>query len=242
MQQAKRASLLDNSRFYVLASTFLLSALIVAWLRLTVADDQLFIIRTEQLYGLCSVVYLYLALVIAPLGTILGKRRISHVAFARRAIGVSAAYFAILHAVVAWWGQLGAISGMRYMPPLFLWSITCGVIALAILLALAFTSFDWAISLMGFPRWKRLQRLVYGGGVLILLHIWAIGTHVADTPVQITAFAALAALSGLELYRAVARLAGRWPKAYSATLFLAGWATVLIALLLLPSFIQGLRG
>jgi hypothetical protein len=100
-------TLTSNSRFYILLSSFLISLLVISDLRLNFASDQLFYIRSEQVFGLLAMVYWYIALIISPLKSVIGTHSLRQATFARRAIGVSAAYFVLLHAVIATWGQLG---------------------------------------------------------------------------------------------------------------------------------------
>ena len=63
-------------------------------MRNSTASDQLFIIRLQQIYGLASIILWYLVVIIGPMGHIVGKHRTKHLEFMRRAIGVSAFYFA----------------------------------------------------------------------------------------------------------------------------------------------------
>lgn len=233
-------------RFYVLASTVLLSVGLASWLRLHIPSDQLFYIRTEQLFGLLCILYWYLALVISPLGYVIGKQRLEGLTFARRAIGVSAAYFAFLHMAVSFWGQLGGLSGISLMPSYFKWSLLGGIIALLILSAMAATSFDAVIRFMTFKRWKLLHRLVYAGGILAVLHVWSIGTHLSYIGVQIAAFVALVIMSGLETYRSVRLISKRFTNLqqedYFTALFLGVWAVIIAAILLLPLLVQSYHG
>lgn len=241
MKERRNTSLLNNSRFYILASSILLSIATAAYLRLQIPSDQLYYIRVQQVFGLLCLLYWYVALVISPIGYIVGKHRMKHIEFARRAIGVSAAYFATLHAAVALWGQLGGISELALLPPLFKWSLAGGSIALLILLIMAATSFDKVVSFMTYKKWKWLHRLVYTGLVLAVLHIWTIGTHLAYVPVQWIALAALVILSGLELYRMSYLLNKKWlreGKAEVFIIFISLWAVVVTAIFMMPVFIH----
>ncbi len=215
-------------------------------LRLTIASDQLLYIRTEQVYGLMSLLLWYVALAISPLTYVFGKQRLARLTFARRAIGVSAAYFALLHLGVALWGQLGGLSEIGYLPPLFKWSLGAGVAAVAILLIMALTSFDSVIRFMTFIRWKWLHRLGYIGGVLAILHIWMIGTHLEYEWVRWTAFIALGVLAGLEMFRTTTLLAKQFAELrrpeYFYTAFLGLWMICLMLLLSVPLLVQNYHG
>ena len=116
-----KPSLTRNIRFYILAATVCVSIFVFCWLRLTITDNQLFLIRAEQSFGYLCVVYWYLALLVSPLQKQMGNRfNLTPLVFSRRAIGVSAAYFALLHAGIALWGQIGGFSGLVLLlrPPL----------------------------------------------------------------------------------------------------------------------------
>ena len=234
-------SLLDNSRFYILAFSIILSVTIFAWLRLSVDSDQLFLIRTQQCYGLICLLFWYVALIVSPLGHVVGKHRMKRVEFARRAIGVSAFYFAALHAAIALFGQLGGVGQIQYLPELFKWSLAGGAFALVVLGSMAATSFDRVIRFMTFRKWKWLHRLGYIAGVLVILHIWTIGTHMAYVEMQLAGYGALVILIGLELFRVVKALSGNYLKFDAierAVLWLTLWAVAAVLLLAMPWYVQ----
>jgi len=224
----------------VLLSTLLISLLAIGLLRLQIADDQLYLIRLQQLFGLFCLIYWYIALIISPLGYIIGKQRLRQLEFARRAIGVSAFYFALLHASISLWGQIGGVGQIQHLPALFQWSLIGGSIALGILGVMAATSFDRVISYMTYRKWKMLHRLVYISWFLVVLHVWSVGTHLAYTAIQLVGLLALALLSGLEIYRIATRLNNklRLGKAELSGLFLTIWAAALILILTIPTVVQ----
>jgi DMSO/TMAO reductase YedYZ heme-binding membrane subunit len=234
-------SLLSNSRFYILLGSLLISLFIVGLLRLHIPNDQLYVIRLQQLFGLFCLIYWYFALIISPVGSIIGKPRMRHIEFARRAIGVSAFYFALLHAGIALWGQLGGLEQLRYLPSLFQWSLAAGAIALGILCVMAATSFDAVVKFMTYKRWKWLHRLVYTAFILVVLHVWSIGTHLAYPPIQLAALAALVLLSGLELLRFTKSISDKYlhlNRTELYTLFLAAWICVVALIVSIPAFVQ----
>ncbi len=241
VNQHQSYSLLNNSRFYILCSSVLLSLILLASLRLQLSSDQLFVIRTQQVFGLVCIFYWYAALIISPIGHIIGKQRMKKIEFARRAIGVSAFYFAALHAGFALWGQLGGIGSINYLPQSFQWSLAGGTVALAVLAIMAATSFDKVVAFMTFRKWKWLHRLVYIGGVLAVIHIWSIGTHLAYGGVQLAALLALMVLSGLELFRVTKAMNEKWlhfRRTEATIVFIALWVMVVSCILLLPVMMQ----
>lgn len=237
----------NNNRFYILVFSFLLSVFTVCVLRTQAASDQLFYIRSEQVFGFISIAYLYLALIISPLERAIGRPEwMKNILFARRAIGVSAAYFALLHAATALWGQIGGIDGLVLLPERFIWSFIFGVIALVVLLLMAATSFDKVIAFMTFRKWKWLHRFVYLGSVFIILHVWMIGTHVAYAWVQLATVIPLSLLFGLEAWCIVSKFADKHPefkaRDYSVTVALGLWLLSTVLLLMLPALVQNYHG
>lgn len=241
MAKVTKHSLLDNSRFYILASSILVSILVFCWFRLQIPSDQLLVIRSQQVYGLLCLIYWCAALAISPIGFIIGKQRMKRIEFARRAIGVSAFYFALLHATIALWGQLGGVSQLQHLPTLFQWSLAGGFVALFILGAMATTSFDRVVKYMTYRRWKWLHRLVYGAFVLVVLHVWSVGTHLAYTNIQLVAFVTLVALGGLELYKFTKVTSSNYlqlSKSEFGALFVAVWACFVVLVASIPVLIQ----
>lgn len=241
MVSKENVTLLDNSRFYILGFSLLISLVVFAWLRLLIPADQLYYIRVQQVFGLLCIVYWYCALLISPLGYFVGKNRIKRLEYARRAIGVSAFYFALLHGIVALWGQLGGLTQVQYLPELFKWSLAGGGVALLVLGVMALTSFDKVVRYMTFRRWKSLHRFVYGGGILAIVHIWSVGTHLAYTGVQLAAFIGLVVLVGLEMYRIAVNANKKYlhlDHPETIALFIAGWAVMSALIFMIPLVVE----
>lgn len=179
---------------------------------------------------------------ISPVGYVIGKARMKHIEFARRAIGVSAFYFAALHAGIALWGQLGGLSQLGGLPEFFRWSLLGGGFALLILGLMAATSFDAVIRFMTFRRWKWLHRFVYAAGIVALLHVWSIGSHVNYSVVQSVAFILLVIAVGLEMFRLTTLFSRRYTDfqaaAYFATIFLSAWMIGVVLILAVPSVVR----
>lgn len=195
----RRSLLFSNLRFYVLFVSFLLSIGLLSWLRMTIVGDQAFSIRLQQAFAFLAILYWYLALIISPLSSFFGKDGIMRqLLFARRAIGVSAGGFALLHSSVALWGQLGGFSGLGFTSNSFKQALLYGLVGLIVLIAMAATSFDVVIRFMTFKRWKWLHRLGYIALIFVLVHVWVLGTHSVYGWVQLTVFSMLSLLIGLE--------------------------------------------
>jgi DMSO/TMAO reductase YedYZ heme-binding membrane subunit len=239
MASKTRNTLASNSRFYILVSSFLISILVASSLRVSIASDQLFYIRSEQVFGLLAIVYWYIALIISPLKSVFGTERLQQASFARRAIGVSAAYFVLLHGIIATWGQLGGLSALQYLPTMFKWSLIGGGFAAVVLLIMAATSFDIVIKKMTYARWKALHRIGYIAFIIVLLHIYTIGTHATYSVAQFSVFAALILLAGLELFRIIKSINNKLhlKKLEVVTLYITSLSIVAVLLIAIPALV-----
>ncbi len=85
----------------------------------------------------------------------------------RRAIGVSACIYGLLHFGfhVLYEGGLDGLVRSLFKP--FIWF---GLAGLSILLALALTSNTWSIRALGGKNWKLLHRFAYLAGALLIYH------------------------------------------------------------------------
>lgn len=222
-----------NNRFYIMTFSLLLSIFVVCLLRMQVVGEQLYYVQLKQVFGFLSIAFLYVSLIISPVQRIIGTPEwMKNVIFARRAIGVSAVYFALLHSGVSLWGELGGFGGLTLLPSKFILPLLCGATALTILCILALTSFDKMVIRLGYHRWKWIQRLVYLCGLLIIVHIWTIGVHFVPGAIRNTCLVALVIFFSLESWRMVGFLAGRynWRATIRYILFLILWLTWVLLL------------
>ena len=183
MRTAKKSSpwyrrLLANSRFWILAVAVTVSVNIAGFVQLEIPGGSLQTIRIEQIYGFVSLALLYIAILASPLTKVFprlpGKEAYLH---ARRAIGVSAFYYACLHAYITFFDQLNGFGGITYLNHRYGISLLGGVFTLGVLCIMAGTSFDWVVDRMGYKHWKLLHRLVYLASWAVLLHVILIGPH-----------------------------------------------------------------
>lgn len=169
---------MQNSRFWILAIAITLSINIAGFIQLEVPAGSLQTIRIEQSYGFISLLLLYTAILASPLTKVFpnlpGKEAYLH---ARRAIGVSAFYYAFLHVYIAFFQQLDGFKGIKYLDHTYSVSILLGAITLGVLGIMAATSLDWVVDKMGYKHWKLLHRLVYIASIAVLIHVILIGPH-----------------------------------------------------------------
>lgn len=158
-------------------------------------SDTLQKIRLTEYYAFFAISFLYLALLAGPFCyNIKTFPYRAQYLKARRALGVSAFYFAFLHALLAFFEQLGGFAGLSFLSNTYLLAISLSATALVILGLLAATSFDRMVKLLKFRRWKLLHRLVYLAGIFILFHALLLGTHFQNLsdPIPQIVFTALA--------------------------------------------------
>ncbi|MCB2130184.1 MAG: protein-methionine-sulfoxide reductase heme-binding subunit MsrQ [Rhodobacteraceae bacterium] len=125
----------------------------------------------EHRLGLWALKLLVLGLCITPVRRFTGLNLIKF----RRAIGLSAFYFLVLH-LLAWlvldmgllWRQ--ALADIAKRP-----YITIGTAGLLLLVPLALTSNNWSIRRLGGARWQRLHKLVYPAVLAGAVHyLWLV--------------------------------------------------------------------
>ncbi len=168
-----------NIRFWVLVFTSVLLATEYIYVTYTYIGS-LQIIRLSQFFALTAVTYLYTALLISPLTQAIDLPFKPLLVKARRGIGISAFIFAIAHATNAFFRQLGGFPGLNFLNTRFLQGVELGFIALLILTLMASTSFDPIVRKLSFKRWKLMHRLVYIGGISVVIHALMLGSHFAD--------------------------------------------------------------
>lgn len=152
--------------------------------------------------GLVSCWLLIVSMMITPLILALGtKGWLVWLKARRRYIGVASFGYAALH-LVFWLKHATPASFLKSFVRV---EVLPGWIAFFLMAAMAWTSTDRAVREMG-PRWKRLQRWVYPGAVLTLVH-WLLTT---EHKVEAVAYSApLVLLSIWRILRNRARRSGR---------------------------------
>lgn len=197
--------LLRNSRFWILTGGIVLSVDIAGALQLYVPAGSLQTIRIEQTFGFISMILLYLAILASPLTKAYPDMRFKeHYLHARRAIGVLAFYYAILHTYLTFFKQLDGFGGIKYYNHRYELAVLLGIVTLAVLFVMAATSLDWAVKTMGFKNWKLLHRLVYIASLALLVHVALVGPHYSGAGLvsTLTAVAAVVLLwlEGLRIW------------------------------------------
>ena len=197
-------NMLRSIRFWVLTGSILLSVALYLWIIVTTAQGNAQMAKLVEVYGLLALAYLYFTLLAGPFCfTFRSFPLRGQYMHARRSLGVSVFYFALLHSLFSLFGQLGGFAGLGFLSNNYLEAVILGFVALFILSLLTITSFDWAVAKLSFRKWKLLHRLVYFAGIFILVHTVMLGTHYSDLSgiVSQVTFIALAFLLFLEAPR-----------------------------------------
>jgi DMSO/TMAO reductase YedYZ heme-binding membrane subunit len=227
-----------NIRFYVLLFSISLAAVVYLYFRLTIPEGGLQIVKLTQTYALIAVTFLYFTLLASPATrffTFLPYR--GKYLKARRALGVSAFLFALLHAYFAFFGELGGFAGLQFLSGKYLIAITLSTISLIILALMASTASEAMVEKLTYPKWKMLHRFVYAVAIFTIIHALMLGSHFVSFAGWIPQvfFVALVFLGILESIRLDNYLTTKYPAlpkfGVAVTLFLI--AAVLLAFFLI---------
>lgn len=191
-------------RLYIAVAVVLVTLQTWWWANVTYGGSTLAATRMEEVFAWLSLAMITLAVSIGPTYKLVPRlpgRKL--MADARRLIGVGAAWFASLHVIIAY-DTLFKLANPLTLPQSYQQSFAVGMIALAILLAMAFTSFDRAFKGMGIW-WFRLHRFVYIALLAILLHAFMTGAHAAGWVALISLTVAAGYLIAIHSYLAFVR-------------------------------------
>lgn len=178
-------------RFYIALAIIAVTLNAWWWAHANYAGTALFAARLEEFFAWLSLGMITTAVFIGPtykfFPQLPGRRIMSD---ARRLIGVGGAWFATLHVTISY-SALFHWANPLSLPTKYQQAFAIGSVALVILLAMAFTSFDAAFNKMGIW-WFRLHRFVYLALLAIVAHAFLIGVHATKTSVMLVLlFAAL---------------------------------------------------
>ncbi len=153
-------------------------------------------------YGILAVVFLYLTLMASPLYIAFPKLPYKVIYLrARKALGLSAFSFALLHGLTSLRDVLGGLRMALKLGFSGLWPYFLGVVALGIMTLMAATATPQAVNKLG-RYWKMLHRFVYLAGTLVILHVAFIQSSLQlSFLVNFFCFLALSFLLTLQLYR-----------------------------------------
>jgi methionine sulfoxide reductase heme-binding subunit len=176
--------------------------LILALLWAVLASILFDSVTLVQVYAFSALFFLYTSLLVTPLYIALPKLPGKALAIkGRRATGLTAFVFVVLHASTAFYYSLGGFVGIQALAGSLRLAFFAGLLAAIVLLLLAATSSDEMVKRLG-KRWKPLHRLVYIAAYLILFHASVLGSHfLAKTWQSYLVYSLVTVLLCLEAYR-----------------------------------------
>lgn len=135
------------------------------------------LVNARQLFGLWALAFLLASMILGPLTSVFPWVPLrSSFMYGRRAVGVSALGFCILHVLAYCWSVLRRDWRELFTPgALWVTGLALGLIALIDMLALGVTSRDASVKAMGGRKWKKLHRSVYWLLPVVLLHAVLVG-------------------------------------------------------------------
>lgn len=170
--------LFTDNKFIIYISTILISLFTYLLVLVTFPLEQLQIIRLTQIYSLLAVVYVYLALLIEPLFYTFASFPFRKILVkSQKAFGVSAFYFALLHASFAFFGQLGGFAGLGFLSGKYLVAVSLAFSALVLLFMFTLISFTVVSRKLPSLVHNVFAKILYLAGILILVHAVMLGTH-----------------------------------------------------------------
>jgi len=219
--------------------SILLSLMVFFGLTIIVLDATLRITRLQQIFGLFALLYWYFVLLLSPLSKLTKKNpKMAAILFTRKAFGVMVAYFALLHAGLGFFGQLEGWRGIGLLPVTFKVALVFGLSTLLVLLFMAALSLNFVVKLTRFKAWKQLSRISYLAGLVAIVHVWMIGSHVSLNLLQLLAFEGLVALFGLEAWRLGKQLVlGGWKASRAVMLAICLWLSLSLGLVVMRIYV-----
>ncbi len=185
-----------------------LPAIWLFWLALTGGLGVEPVGALERALGEKALQLIVLGLAITPLRRFAGVNLLKF----RRAIGLSAFFYVVLH-LMAWvvldmgllWSQMGADILKRPY-------VTIGMAGFLLLIPLALTSNNWSVRRLGAQAWGRLHKLTYlaalAGGVH---YLWLVKAWPVEPFVYLAAILGLLALRTVQTRRKTAARGGSMP-------------------------------
>ncbi|MDO8625084.1 MAG: ferric reductase-like transmembrane domain-containing protein [Candidatus Diapherotrites archaeon] len=146
-------------------------------------------------FGFVSFIFISLALAVTPIKTLFPKFPFNaSLVYARRAMGVSAFAFALVHAAANFVFLFDAkISAYMDFNAVNEQALVASSLAFTILLAMTATSTDWAVRKLG-KRWNTLHKSIYLAYPLIIYHAIKAGADFTRTTLTGQAFVVIAML------------------------------------------------
>lgn len=168
-------------------------------------------LENGRLAGNAAVLFLYISLIASALNAHFRAYPLRMwLIRSRKAHGIVALLFAEAHGFLMVFRYLGGPQELMTSDYFYQISVLMGIIASYVLIALGATSYSLAMRKMGIW-WKRLHRLVYLSGVLIIAHVVLVRVYYQklSDPLSILSLVMFGLLLALEISRLAKYLARR---------------------------------
>lgn len=176
---------------------YLFSAiLVVLALILSLSEKGINTLFLANDFGYLSFIFISLALLVTPIRRIFPLFPFNPtMVYARRALGVSAFSFALLHFLTHFLFTFsGKIEAVLFANEISNFGISFGSVSLIIFFALFLTSTNWAVKKLG-RNWFRLHQLVYVAYPFIIWHAIRTGADFREKTIFATIFLAVAGIT-----------------------------------------------
>jgi hypothetical protein len=165
-------------RKYITLIIVILSVLASALIYLAVVaiteSSGLRISRLTQIFALAAIGLLYVTVAIRPLHALIPNwQNFSRVVIMRSGLGLATTYFALLHVVLGFFGQLGGFNGLAFLNGRYLLAVALGFITLVGLILIALTGQFRKVFTRTIP-------IGYILSVLVLVHALMLGNHFSN--------------------------------------------------------------
>lgn len=148
--------------------------------------------RVLNALGWWALVFLLVTLACTPAQWLTGR---AWPARLRRLFGLVAFFYACLHLVTYVWLDQGLAWALLVEDVVKRKFMTAGLLALVLMAPLAATSTSRMVKRLGYPRWKRLHRLVYVAAVAGVIHFfWRVKADLREPAIFAAALGLLFAL------------------------------------------------
>ncbi len=235
--------LIPYIRKIVWAISFVIALAVIISVRMRFPEEGM---QTQQLvlaFAHLALIYLLAALLASPLYIVFPKLPAKPLYIkARKAIGVSAFGFALLHAYYAFFEYLGGFASLKFLDQNYLTAVIIGAVNLLILTVLATTSITILVKKLG-RHWKPLHRLVYIVAVMVPIHALLIGTEFRNPDslygnLLLFAIMLLLLLEEIRFYKYAVVKFPRFPARVLATILIAIFVSVFYIVFYSNIFIQ----
>lgn len=163
----------------VFGGSFLYAIIAYVIIYTTISSPITQTIRLEQVYALTALSLLYTILITKPLQVFFPENvLVKQLAAVRKYLTLSVIFFAVIHASLAFFGQLGGFNGLFFLSSTYLIAIGLSFTGLLLLLPVVFLLYYKH----PLPSYLLIvsDRLLSGIGLLILIHALMLGSHFID--------------------------------------------------------------